>query len=132
MVSNIGVLASSDPVAIDKACLDMVRASVGAPGSVLVDRGCHHPGDRKFEGGSALLPGLNEEAQLNTGARIGLGRLEYELVQVKPDPKAYFGFGYDSRLPRQRFGRMFEKENLMPGWGLGFKREMEVDLTQVQ
>jgi len=97
-----------------------------------VDRGAQDPGDRKFEACSAIVHGLSEEAQLKTGAKIGLGSLEYELLEVKPDPKGYFGFGYDARLPRKRFGRMFAKENLLPDWGLGFKREIEVDLSEVQ
>jgi uncharacterized Fe-S center protein len=132
IVSNIGVFASSDPVAIDKACVDIVRESVGAPGSAVVDRGVHNPGDKKFEGASGIVPGLNEEAQLNTGAKIGLGSLEYELVEVKPDLSGYFGFGYDARLPRQRFGRMFAKEALLPSDGQGFKRKEKVDLSEVQ
>ncbi len=134
IVPHIGVFASHDPVAIDMACLDKVSESPGTPGSAAEELGVHEPGAKKFENAAALMHGLNEEAQINTGALIGLGSREYELVQVKPSEN-YFGFRDDPRPGGKRFRPMFEKEDPFPReryGGHGFKREIKVDFDEIK
>ncbi|MDD5294331.1 MAG: 4Fe-4S ferredoxin, partial [Patescibacteria group bacterium] len=58
MTSDIGLLASPDPVAIDQASYD------------LVIKQC-----KDFEK-------QNGDAQLETGAKIGLGTRDYELINA--------------------------------------------------
>jgi len=65
-ISDIGILASSDPVAIDRACLDLVYASN--------DRGRDHLIERIETRNGALTP--------IAAAALGLGSLEYELIQI--------------------------------------------------
>jgi uncharacterized Fe-S center protein len=65
-MSDIGVLASLDPVAIDKACLDLVYASD--------DKGKAHL-IKRIESRNGILT-------TNSAAELGLGSLEYELIEV--------------------------------------------------
>jgi len=62
---DVGIFASLDPVAIDKASLDMVKRSCGK--DIFKE---HHP-----------LQDAN--IQLNYAADLGLGSLNYELVEMK-------------------------------------------------
>lgn len=65
IVADVGILTSRDPVAIDKASCDLVN-KVG--------------GKDKFREG---YPEVNWQVQLEHAARIGMGTLEYDLVEVK-------------------------------------------------
>ena len=65
-MKDIGVLASLDPVAIDKACLDLVYASDDAGKAHLIKR---------IESRNGILT-------TNSAAELGLGSLEYELIEV--------------------------------------------------
>ncbi len=58
IADNIGILASKDPVALDTACLDMVQSTSG---------------EKLFEKGRTAL---------RHAEKIGLGTMEYELVQI--------------------------------------------------
>lgn len=78
VVRDLGVLASRDPVAVDKACLDMVREAEGVPGSVAEHT---HPGQEKF---AVANPG-DAEASLAFAEKIGLGSRNYDLVRIVPD-----------------------------------------------
>ena len=65
IVDDIGILASTDPVAVDKAALDMVEAKGGKNLAKLL-------GNDK----------LNPHYQLEHAQRIGLGPAHYELLEV--------------------------------------------------
>lgn len=65
IVSDIGILASKDPVAIDKASCDLVNLAGGRD---------------KFREG---YPDIDWQVQLEYAAQIGMGSLEYDLVEVK-------------------------------------------------
>ena len=65
-MGDIGVLASLDPVAIDKACLDLVYASDDKGKAHLIER---------IESRNGILT-------TNSAAELGLGSLEYELIEV--------------------------------------------------
>ena len=65
-MGDIGVLASLDPVAIDKACLDLVYASDDTGKAHLIKR---------IESRNGILT-------TNSAAELGLGSLEYELIEV--------------------------------------------------
>lgn len=78
VVPDVGILASTDPVAIDQASLDLVTAQPGFTDSALKEN--HAPGKDKFAG---VHPGVDSTVQLVHGERIGLGSREYELIEVK-------------------------------------------------
>lgn len=65
-IKDIGVLASLDPVAIDKACIDLVYACEDEGKAHLIKR---------IESRNGILT-------TNSAAELGLGSLEYELIEV--------------------------------------------------
>jgi len=77
IVNDIGICASTDPVAIDQACADLVNGARGNEGSAL--QSGHEPGGDKFRG---CWPEIPWEVQLEHGEKIGLGSRVYELVKV--------------------------------------------------
>ena len=65
-MKDIGILVSLDPVAIDKACLDLVYASE--------DRGRDHLVER--------IESRNGKLTVISAAELGIGSMDYELVEV--------------------------------------------------
>jgi uncharacterized Fe-S center protein len=80
IVPNIGMAASFDPVALDKACADMVTAAVANTGTRLNvhEHGKLH-GEDKFK---LVHPKTDWKVCLSHAEKIGLGSMEYELVEV--------------------------------------------------
>jgi len=66
MVDDIGILASADPVAVDKAAIDLVEERGGRKLPALI-------GNRN----------LDWRYQIEHGVKIGLGRADYELVKIR-------------------------------------------------
>jgi uncharacterized Fe-S center protein len=80
IVPNIGIAASFDPVALDKACADMVTAAAANTGSCL---NIHEPGMLQGEDKFKLIhPRTDWRACLVHAEKIGLGSMEYELINV--------------------------------------------------
>lgn len=75
IVPDIGILASFDPIAIDQACVDLVNRTEGLPGSRLSAIN----DDDKFR----TVTGIDWRPQLAYGEKIGLGKRNYTLVEVK-------------------------------------------------
>jgi uncharacterized protein len=81
LVPDIGIAASFDPVALDKACADMVMAAPALAGSKI--RSDHSQGDLKGEDKFKLVhPDTSWQAGLEHAEKIGLGNTDYELVNV--------------------------------------------------
>ena len=79
IVADIGILASTDPVALDQACADLVNQAHGLPGTAM--KTGHDPGCDKFRG---VYPQINWEVQLEHGEKVGLGQRAYALVRLEP------------------------------------------------
>ena len=77
IVNDIGICASTDPVAIDQACADLVNNARGNEGSAL--KSGHEPGGDKFRG---VWPEVPWQAQLEHGEKIGLGSRSYKLTKI--------------------------------------------------
>ncbi len=77
IVRDIGVLASTDPVAIDQASVDLVNREPALPGSCLKIN--TEPGADKFKG---VYPNIKWELQLEYAEKLGLGSRDYELVKL--------------------------------------------------
>jgi len=134
IVPNLGVFASYDPVAIDKACIDKATGAIGISGSTAAEKGVQAAGERKFEACSSRAPGVSEEIQLVTGEIIGLGSRQYDLVEVAQGNPEDFAFSPDSRPVGLRFRDKFAKFSPFPYDrydGKGFLREDEVDLDRI-
>lgn len=77
IVNDIGVLASTDPVAIDQAAADLVNSRQGLPGTILKTN--LEPHGDKFKG---LYPNVEWEHQLEHAQKLGLGSRQYRLVEI--------------------------------------------------
>ena len=76
IVNDIGICASTDPVALDQASADLVNAASGNPDSAL--KSGLEPGGDKFRGAH---PGIDWEIQLEYAEKLGLGSREYQLLR---------------------------------------------------
>lgn len=83
IVPNVGMFASSDPVALDVACADAVNAQPVLSNSRLSEalaedrEGCCHD---HFH---SIFPDTNWESAIEHSVKIGIGNREYELITVK-------------------------------------------------
>jgi uncharacterized Fe-S center protein len=77
VVPDIGFLASTDPVAIDAASLDLVNKQTGLRNSLL--RSHYKPGEDKFRG---IHPHTDGGFQIRYAEEIGLGTSSYDLVEL--------------------------------------------------
>ncbi len=80
VVGDIGLLASLDPVALDRASIDMVNASEGRTSSNFGEKiNAMEKGDDKFR----KIHGVNWDHQLKYAERLGVGSNEYELIEIR-------------------------------------------------
>ncbi len=77
LVPDIGILASTDPVALDAACYTLVNGQQGFAHSHLQTN--HAPGQDKFKGTWSYTAG---EVQLSYAEHIGLGSTCYQLISI--------------------------------------------------
>ncbi len=77
IVRDVGILASTDPVAIDQASADLVNQEPALIGSCL--KTGREAGDDKFK---ALYPKVEWELQLAYAEALGLGKRIYKLIQI--------------------------------------------------
>lgn len=82
VVPDIGILASTDLVSVDQASVDLVNAQSGIRGSALTDH--FKSGEDKFY---ALHPESDYHTMLAYAEAFGLGRREYQLVEVESPRK---------------------------------------------
>ena len=67
-MKDIGILVSTDPVAVDQACLDLVYAATDDPGQAhLIER----------------IESRHGVHTIEAAAELGLGSREYELIEVE-------------------------------------------------
>ena len=65
-IADIGILASSDPIAVDKACIDLVYSCSDPGRPHLIER----------------IESRNGVHTLDTAAELGFGSLDYELIEI--------------------------------------------------
>jgi uncharacterized Fe-S center protein len=66
-MGDIGILISTDPVAIDQACLDLVYASTDPGRDHLIER----------------IESRNGHLTVQTAVELGIGSREYTLIEVE-------------------------------------------------
>lgn len=84
IVPDLGILASTDPVALDQACADLVNQAQGLPDTALASG--HEPGGDKFRG---VHPEIDWEVTLEHAEKIGLGARAYDLKRLEPRGKGW-------------------------------------------
>lgn len=77
IVKDIGILASTDPVAIDTASCDLVNAEESLPGSAI--KKALKKGEDKFR---AVYPTIDWNVQLNHAQWLKMGERAYRIVKV--------------------------------------------------
>jgi len=77
IVNDIGICASTDPVAVDQACADLVNNAEGNRNSAL--RNGWESGSDKFRG---VHPDIDWEIQLDHAEKIGVGKRAYTLIKI--------------------------------------------------
>jgi len=77
IVRDIGIVAATDPVAIDQASVDLVNQEQALPDSCL-QTNTQRGGD-KFKG---VYPEIDWEIQLEYAEQLGLGSRSYKLVKI--------------------------------------------------
>ncbi|MEM3047577.1 MAG: DUF362 domain-containing protein [Candidatus Bathyarchaeia archaeon] len=106
IVPDLGVLASTDPVALDRACIDLVNASPGIPGSMAEAANALQPGAEKLNAVAKLrwnaTPGATHvtpdwRVMMDAAERAGLGKQEYDLARVN--------FGAEPRSIEELFAK---------------------------
>lgn len=81
MVPDLGIAASFDPVALDKACADLVSKAPALPGSCIYDE--NHPDDLNGKDKFKLAhPDTLWQSGIEHAVKIGLGNSDYELIYV--------------------------------------------------
>lgn len=86
VVPDIGIFASFDPVALDKACIDAVNAAPIISTSILAERQAEKHGEGECCGHdhfTTIHPNTDWRDQIAHAEKIGLGSSEYELITVK-------------------------------------------------
>jgi hypothetical protein len=79
IVPDIGIVASTDPVAVDMASVDLVNKAPGIPGSKAEEVGALNAGTDKLR---AIFPSIDWRVPLVASEKMGLGKMEYELIRV--------------------------------------------------
>ncbi len=88
IVPDLGMAASTDPVALDQACADLVNAAPTLhTENMLLDKEdhahhtceCHHTHQTEGDKFHILHPNTNWQAGLRYAEEIGIGTREYEL-----------------------------------------------------
>lgn len=77
IVPDIGIVGSTDPVAVDAASFALVTAAQGLKSEGYTNS--LKAGDNKF---CTAFPNTHPEVQLQHGAKIGMGSEQYELIRV--------------------------------------------------
>jgi len=80
IVPDVGIAASTDPIALDRACVDLVNAAPEIEGSVIGDKRKLKEGEDKFV---HVHPDVHWKDGLNHAEEIGVGTQEYQLITVK-------------------------------------------------
>ncbi len=80
IVPDIGMFASFDPVALDKACIEAVNAAPAIGSSIMHECGCSD--GQQGDHFKAIHPITNWRSQLVHAESIGLGQNDYELITV--------------------------------------------------
>ena len=77
IIADVGMFASFDPVALDVACADACNRMEPLPGTVLDGR--ERSGDLFHD----VHPYTNWRSAVEHAAKLGIGSLEYELIEVR-------------------------------------------------
>lgn len=111
IVNSIGVLASYDPVAVDRACMDLVNQAPGLTNSEAEDFKAMKPGDHKLN----IIKGKDTEQQIYGGLANGLGTDQYEIEEVVQDRSQAAIATFYPQVPARKLKRMYSTKHPLSG-----------------
>lgn len=111
IVNGIGVLASYDPVAVDKACIDLMNAAPGLNNSAAEEFNCMCCGDKKLN----QIKGKDVEQQIYGGVANGVGTDQYEIIPVEQDRSIQAIATYYPNVPARYLKRVYAKNHPLKG-----------------
>lgn len=121
MLPNLGVFASKDILAVDKACIDAADKAEAVHGTKPFDDYIKgepwHEGHEKFTYVSAAprYPEVSQWIQINAGIRNKIGSIDYELVEATPGPRQkYVMQKYKDHPPGYYLRRLFRVDPPKP------------------
>jgi len=82
IVSDIGILASTDPVALDQACCDLVSKATTLSNTLLEDNTHDEKCEHNQEKFKAMRKNTYGDIQLSYGEELGLGSRKYNLIEI--------------------------------------------------
>ncbi len=80
VVPNVGILASYDPVALDRACIDLIQRQSIIPGSLLY---ANSNGKKPADIFKCVQPSTHWQSTFEHAEMMGFGSSYYELVEVR-------------------------------------------------
>ena len=89
VIPDIGMFASFDPVALDKACADACNRQQAFENSLLGDRikeqgcDCGHDHNHPTDHFKTMHGSTQWQVQIEHGEKLGIGTQNYELIEVK-------------------------------------------------
>ncbi len=111
IVNGLGIFASLDPVAVDKACIDMMNEAPGLTNSEAEDFGAMAPGDKKLN----VIKGKDIEPQVYGGVENGMGTTDYEIEEVPMDRSQKTIAKYYPEIPARRLKPMYAENHPLAG-----------------
>ena len=111
IVNGLGILASTDPVAVDKACIDMMNKAPGLTNSEAEEFGAMAPGDKKLN----IIKGKDIEPQVYGGVENGMGTTDYEIEEVPMDRSQKTIAKYYPEVPGRRLKTMYAENHPLAG-----------------
>ncbi|MBQ8862527.1 MAG: 4Fe-4S ferredoxin, partial [Clostridia bacterium] len=83
ILPNVGMFASTDPLALDRACVDACLKQKPLPGSQLADNMAKHDFCDHHDHFKNSRPESEWRSCLEHAEKIGLGTSQYELIEMK-------------------------------------------------
>ena len=111
IVNGLGILASFDPVAVDKACIDLMNAAPGLTNSAAEDAGAMECGHKKLN----IIKGQDIEVQIYGGVENGMGTDRYELEPVEQDRSQQTINRYYPEIPARKLKHMYSRRHPLAG-----------------
>jgi hypothetical protein len=115
-VNGIGILASYDPVAVDKACIDLMNQAPGLINSEAEEFNALSPGSKKLN----LIKGKDIEVQVYGGVENGLGTTDYLIEHIPLDrSQAAIAKFYPEGVRAKKLKPMYEKNHPLSNLNTG-------------
>lgn len=137
MLPNLGVFASKDIVAVDKACLDASMKEACIPGSKAYDEGiAEHAAKAGAEHFTYIstfprFEKVSQWIQINTAVNLGMGSTQYTLEEALPGaPEKYLLPELRDHPAGYRLKKKFRTKSPKPAPG-SYQKDMKMTIDEI-